>query len=171
MLFTSAVVGWVKTHGDHVWHTTDGGANWKEIAAFSNLTGSFSYHAAVGGTYFFHRLTRVYRTDDGGATVTQLGSSPLGSQRGGGMCFTDLKHGCIAFEPNGGYAITTDGGNTWKQGKVKNEDAWGVCATSRPVLSMPTPAGSCPNADFSWRRLTGEQPGNGRTPDARTVRC
>jgi hypothetical protein len=123
-----------------VWRTSNGGRSWQSVT----LPGGGLTVVTVGGTSAWAGSTcslpgpcknRLFRSEDGGRTWTQVATQPVSA-----LAFTDARHGwAIAFgevnvsDPS--ILETTDGGATWVPKPAPCPAGTGV-----PVaLSFPSP--------------------------------
>ncbi len=118
------VLGWAVGDRGVIWHTEDGGANWREQQSniTCHLNSVFFIDGrrgwAVGGESRQGRAGSrgvVLRTADSGATWTEVPHLIL--PRLSGVKFFDPNRGvafgeCASFSPSGVFT-TRDGGNTW----------------------------------------------------------
>jgi photosystem II stability/assembly factor-like uncharacterized protein len=133
VLFTSPKVGWTMTSIlGTILHTTDGGDSWQKVP-LPNSGGLMAKQAAVGSTYFLQCSNIVRRTDNAGKTWQVLTEKfPASGQDPGTMSFTDADHGCAVWSAVN-YAVTADGGKTWRHGVVDKKGASGNYARTHFV--------------------------------------
>lgn len=138
--FLDANTAWVILPGaqdsgsGQVFHTVNGGAAWTPVSApfgyavLQALDPKTLFAMADRGAAAGSQAVDIYRSDDAGATWTQVthvdpqGDNPNSLPFGGdksGMVFRDIQHGWVTgFEPVDGFSYlfaTQDGGKTWAQ--------------------------------------------------------
>jgi photosystem II stability/assembly factor-like uncharacterized protein len=131
VLFTSPKLGWTMTTIlGAILHTTDGGDTWQKVP-LPGSSGLMGKQAAVGSTYFLQVSNMVYRTSNAGKTWQVLTDKfPASGQDPGTMSFTDADHGCAVWSAVH-YAVTEDGGKTWRNGVVDKKGATGNYARTQ----------------------------------------
>ena len=117
---------WAAAEGGALLHSTDAGLTWerRQIApasvGFAVLQFPDAQHGfAIGGNASGDVLgPAAYRTDDGGATWTDI--TPAGSGMASDLSFADAQHGWLGqwggnpFFPTGSLLVTSDGGTSWQ---------------------------------------------------------
>jgi len=145
--------------------TADGGKNWKPVppdtlppaiegeSAFAasgtciTVEGKTNVWFATGG-----KVARVFRSTNTGKTWT-VAETPIvhGNESVGisSIAFRDAKHGVIAGgdyrnpEQDGpNFALTDDGGLTWKLSTVSPQTYFSAVAFAKPDSAKPSPAGT-----------------------------
>lgn len=132
------VVSGQDPRGDALWHSPDGGASWenltKSVGRIPDYPNSASF-VATGAGWLVNASdtdTSLLRTEDGGASWSDLPSPLLSNDRGGpaelpeAMAFADERVGLMVLTGFGanGFAdrhpvlATTDGGVTWRRSEL-----------------------------------------------------
>ncbi len=109
-----------------VYKSTNNGQSWTPIGSAQGLTRthitSLAPHASDGNTFFIGTSAGIFKTNDGGNTVTQAtvavgANSGLGYVEAIEMCHVNQNKGYAAhhewWSPNLTLLKTTDGGNNW----------------------------------------------------------
>jgi photosystem II stability/assembly factor-like uncharacterized protein len=100
--------------GPKVLRTTDGGRTWSPVELPDNLW-VYDLERAGGRTWLCGSSGSIYRSDDAGATWTELKGTPFNTtDRCMDMSFLDPEHGqAVGLEAS--YWGTEDGGTTWRR--------------------------------------------------------
>ena len=123
--------------GGGVWKSTDGGANWSQVAA-TNVTGPTSTFShiqkmlvkQVGGVEYLFVATRnagIQRSTDGGASFTQVNTIA-----------TSLRAADLELAQNGdifaGMGLSGSGDGVYRS--TNNGDTWTKCVTGLPATGI-----------------------------------
>jgi hypothetical protein len=127
--------------------SVDGGDHWSLISA--SLTGLDQWITAVvahpvvrGRLFAAGAYGKVFRTDDGGATWTDIGPSQTddGNNSGGPLAF-DPQSDALYFGSNRGVFRSVNSGITWQQTTVQDQVyALRSCRSARPSGLRPREA-------------------------------
>jgi photosystem II stability/assembly factor-like uncharacterized protein len=143
----SATVAWASGAKGTVLRTVDG-AHWQAIRVagadgldFRDIH-AFDAKSALVMSAGPGAASRIYRTDDGGASWRMLATNGFGEGFWDALAFWDLDNGILFGDPvNGRFQVyvTADGGATWRQLEGKGLDALdneGAFAASGSALSV-----------------------------------
>ena len=143
----SDTVAWASGAKGTVLLTTDG-ANWQvfQVAGAEKLDfrdiHAIDARSALVMSAGPGALSRIYRTDDGGASWHLLATNQFAEGFWDAMAFWDADNGIVFGDPvNGKFQVyvTADGGTTWRLGEGKGLDALdkeGAFAASGTCLSV-----------------------------------
>lgn len=118
----SRSTAWVSGSDGTVLRTRDGGRNWQDVSppgqhlAFRDIE-AFGARSAVVLAIGAGENSRVYRTDDGGATWTETFRNHTPEAFYNCLTFFDRRHGLAVSDPvDGRFRIlsTDDGGRSWQ---------------------------------------------------------
>jgi hypothetical protein len=162
---------------DGVFKSTDGAATWKKSTTGASLV-AVSYLAIDPSTpatlYAIANSTNgpaVYRTKDGAATWTNVGSFP---SQAAGLAVDPRVPSRIFTTANGAFQRSTDGGTTWTAGT--NDHFFGFGWTfAFPLTGTNVFAGTdqgvflSTDAGATWKFQAGLQPPTFLSPDVRSI--
>lgn len=142
IIMTDSLNGWACGQGSNgysVWHTTDGGWNWRTAGTNDNR---YSVCIRVTGagiviSDFYHHNVRISK--DNGITFNDVFASPSSDDLLG-MDFSDPMHGVLvaSFRSGSPWYYTTDGGSSWNSSNL-NMESWSVYAQKGTSNFYATP--------------------------------